>query len=454
MRLRKYGDGWTRRHFLEQIGKGVLAAGVIAPLWQLIEETGSCAAAYPPELLSIEAYTKGKIKPGDVLDASKVDVVKDLLDPALYWQIKSDGRVADMVASETDVSKLVLPQYLDATIRNRGVHVIGRDGNVYTKAGKPWIGGNPFPEPKIAEEVLLSHALAWGRHDSEGDAMRECDTDADGNVRYTYDLFFVSCQTVGRVVAEPKPYIPGHENELRIMTSVIAAPQDVRGMATLTIQPYDQHTFPAAWGFVPSTKRVRSMSPTERFNPLLPGSTMFMSDAWMLGDPLYTWGNFKLVSKGPMLGCASQGAYGDSPGWEMPLCGGKSGKKYFRTRIELVPEAYVVQLEPAHYSNCPYSHKRIWYDARTLNPLTMVGFNKAGRPLHQHEAGYGIYPARAPGQAPTWTYTYIHAMDLESGKLTRNQLLPEITGGYKIAFDDPSLFTSYCSLDALRRIGR
>lgn len=453
MRVLKFTEGWTRRHFLEQVSKGVLAAGVIAPLWELIAETGSCASAYPPELLSIEAYTKGKIKPGDVLSAANIDVVKDLLDPAMYWQIKSDGRVVDIVASETDVNKLVLPQYLETTIRNRGVHQIGRDGNVYTREGKPWIGGNPFPEPKTAEELLMSNALAWGRHDSEGDAMREWDTDADGNVRYSYDLFFVSFQTVGRMV-EPKPYFPGHEKDLRVMTSVIAAPQDVRGMATLTTQPYDQHTFPTVWGFVPSTKRIRSMSPTERFNPLLPGSTMFMSDAWMLGDPLYTWGNFKLVSKGPMLGCASQGAYGDRPGWEMPLCGGKSGNKYFRTRVELVPEAYAVDLEPVHFSVCPYSRKRIWYDARTLNPLTMVGFSKAGKPLHQHEAGYGIYPAGPVLKAPTWTYTHIHAMDLDTGKMTRNQLLPEITGGYKLSFDDPSLFDSYCSLEALRRIGR
>ena len=40
------------------------AAGVIAPLWELIGRNGSLEAAYPPELLSIEAYTKGKLKPG------------------------------------------------------------------------------------------------------------------------------------------------------------------------------------------------------------------------------------------------------------------------------------------------------------------------------------------------------------------------------------------------------
>src|SRR5262249_51359528 len=53
MHLLKYSDGWTRRHFLEQVARGVAAAGVIAPLWEVIGGTGSLDAAYPPELLSL-----------------------------------------------------------------------------------------------------------------------------------------------------------------------------------------------------------------------------------------------------------------------------------------------------------------------------------------------------------------------------------------------------------------
>src|SRR6185437_3657306 len=143
MHVLKFSDGWTRRHFLEQVGRGVVAAGVIAPLWEVIGKTGSLEAAYPPELLSIEAYTKGKLKPGDVLNADNVDIVKDLLDEVAYWQVKHDGRTIDLIATETDVTRLCATPYLEATLRNKGVHKIGADGNVWTKDGKPWIGGNP-----------------------------------------------------------------------------------------------------------------------------------------------------------------------------------------------------------------------------------------------------------------------------------------------------------------------
>jgi hypothetical protein len=97
MRLIRYGEGWTRRHFLQQLAKGVVGAGLLAPLIDAIGRNGDCAAAYPPELLSIEAYTKGKLKAGDVLNADNVDLVKDLLDEVAYWQVKYDKRTIDLI---------------------------------------------------------------------------------------------------------------------------------------------------------------------------------------------------------------------------------------------------------------------------------------------------------------------------------------------------------------------
>jgi hypothetical protein len=75
MHLTKYTQGWTRRHFLEQVSKGVFAAGVLSPLMDVIGRNGNCEAAYPPELLSIEAYTRGELKAGDVLSTENVDIV-------------------------------------------------------------------------------------------------------------------------------------------------------------------------------------------------------------------------------------------------------------------------------------------------------------------------------------------------------------------------------------------
>ena len=75
MHIRRYKADYSRRHFLKQMGQGVLATGVLAPLWSTIGNTGSIEKAYPEELLSISAYTGGKISDGDTINADNVALV-------------------------------------------------------------------------------------------------------------------------------------------------------------------------------------------------------------------------------------------------------------------------------------------------------------------------------------------------------------------------------------------
>ena len=71
MHIRKYDFDYSRRHFLEKTAKGIGGAGVLTPLWPTLCEAGDVNKAYPEELLSIEAYTKGVIKVGDIIDVIK-----------------------------------------------------------------------------------------------------------------------------------------------------------------------------------------------------------------------------------------------------------------------------------------------------------------------------------------------------------------------------------------------
>ena len=70
-----------------------------------------------------------------------------------------------------------------------------------------------------------------------------------------------------------------------------------------------------------------------------------MSDAWCAGDPLYTWGNYRIVSRGPMLAGVSGGWNPAHPNWEHGTHGGPKGKTFWDTTVELVPEAIVVDAE-------------------------------------------------------------------------------------------------------------
>jgi Protein of unknown function (DUF1329) len=460
MHLMKYPEGWTRRHFLDQVGRGVFAAGVLSPLMDVVGRHGTVDAAYPPELLSIEAYTKGKLKPGDVLNAENVDIVKDLLDPGAYYQIRHDGRLVDLAPTETDVTKLTPVPYLQATLSNKGKHKIFPDGNLYTLDGKPWIGGNPFPQPQTAQEVLMANTLSWGKHDTQAHATLDWDTDADGNVEYQYASFYVEWQTVGRLTLDSHPYMEGHENQIRFLGGTVVAPADVNGTGILQVWAYDQRELPGYYVYQPTTKRVRSYPVDQRFEPQFPGNTFFVSEYWSTGDPLLTWGNFKLVGKGPMLAGAHHCADLDQPNWLHKTCGGKSGVKYWRTRMELVPEAYVVELEPVAYPRAPIGKKRIWYDARTLTPLTMISYDRQGKVWKQWEGGFDYYE-RKPGMTwiegvpeHFWSWTHVHAHDLQNNRMSRFYYAQSVPGGYHATVDDNRLFGDFCSIEALERLGR
>jgi hypothetical protein len=198
----------------------------------------------------------------------------------------------------------------------------------------------------------------------------------------------------------------------------------------------------------------------QRFEPQFPGNTFFVTEYWSTGDPLLTWGNFKLVGKGPMLAGAHHCADLDQPNWLHKTCGGKSGVKYWRTRMELVPEAYVVELEPVAYPRAPIGKKRIWYDARTLTPLTMISYDRQGKVWKQWEGGFDYYE-RKPGMkwiegVPEhfWSWTHVHAHDLQSNRMSRFYFAQTVPGGYHATIDDPRLFGDFCSIEALERLGR
>ena len=54
MHIRKYGPDYARRHFLDQMTRGVLTAGVLHPVWSAVADNGEFTKSYPEELLSIE----------------------------------------------------------------------------------------------------------------------------------------------------------------------------------------------------------------------------------------------------------------------------------------------------------------------------------------------------------------------------------------------------------------
>ncbi len=447
----------SRRNLLKY-SLASIGSGFTAPLWATIKKYGDISNAYPDELLSIESYTKGKISTGNYITADNVEYVKDLLEPAKYHHVKHMGRKLRVLPTTTDWMKLGPWEYLEATLKHQGSAKFSKDGNVVTKDGQPWIGGHPFPGSDNALELFAGLTLSWGRHDSSLYAMREYDIGRNGKTEFEYDLVWAELSPIGRTVQTPKPYWEEYKDKLRFNTVVYLSPESERGASYLNIWSYDQNKFPVLYGYVPAFRRIRQFPTNQRFEPLVPGSSLYLSDAWAAGDPLLTWGNYRVVGRQPLLAGVSGGWNSEDENWEHGVHGGQKGESFFDSVVEMVPETIICEAEPTGYARAPVSKKRVWFDARNGMPVAMVTYDRKGNAFRSFDGCYSLYDNGSAkymdGKHPYWSWTYLHAYEFQSGRITRIEQVRELHGGHQSRANDDRIFDDYLTHSALQRLGR
>lgn len=457
MHLLKFDHDYSRRAFLAKAGT-MAGAGILAPLWPTIAHSADISKVYPDEVMSVDAYTKGKVKTGDYITAANVEIVKDLLAPILYKQIKDMGRRIKIVPTTRDVTKLFPADYLEATLRNAGKAKFDKDSNIINADGKPWIGGNPFPDAKTGIEAMANLTMSWGRANNCVYAIRDYDIGPDGKVGYQYDFGWFEENAVSRLGAGG-PYKSGHEDKLRYQMVLFTGPSDVKGTAYLSTWYNDQRKFPDLVGYVPAFKRVRKFPTNQRFEPLVAGIAFYLSDAWAAGDPLLTWGNFKFIERRPMLGAQSQNWWGDTPNWEAPVQGGPLGQTFFDTNYEMCPECLVVDSEPVGYPRAPVGKKRVWIDTRNMEFIASHTYDRRGELFKSFEPIFSQYEKGNlrdmdhTGKNPTWSWTGVLCHDIQSNRMSRFSQAKEITGGIKSARNVEGLYEKFLTEQAISRLG-
>jgi hypothetical protein len=447
-----------RRDFLANAARGVAGAGVLMPLSQAIASDGDISKAYPDELLSIEVYTKGRIKPGDMITADNVEHVKDLLEPIAYEQVAEMGRQLRMASTTTDLMRLSPWEYIEATLRNKGRARFDDNGNVVNDDGGPWIGGHPFPDTRDALEMFAGLTMSWGRHDASLYAIRQESLSPEGDVQYTYHVGWAELAPVGRLVLDPAPTWPGHADKLRYQSVFFLHPEADRGTSYLNIWHYDQNRFPELYGYLPAFRRIRQFPTNQRFEPLVPGSTLYLSDAWAAGDPLHTWGNYRVIGRGPMLAGISGGWNAEHPNWEHGTHGGPKGNTFWDTTVELVPEAIITEAEPTRFARAPVSKKRVWFDVRNMMPIAMVSYDRNGKAYRSFDGCYSLYESGdkrfMDGQHPYWSWTHVHAFDAQTRRMSRLEQVRTLPGGLTTSVNDGNIYDRYLTTNALMRLGR
>ena len=460
MHIRKYDCDYSRRFFMDKTARGIGGAGILTSLWGEICAAGDITKAYPEEVLSIEAYTKGRVKPGDVMDADSVDLIQDLIDPILYQEVKQDRRKFYIQPEENDATKLFPPYFLDATIKNQGQAKFGEDGNVYTQEGKPWIGGLPFPDVQNGFEAIANITLSWGRHDKALYPIPAVTVDKEGDAKYEYDWVWGEQQCAGLVHPDAEgPYWKGREDLTRMQVIWFTYTPEMKGTAFLSHWAYDQRKIPDLWGYLPTIKRVRRFPADQRFEPYMPGMNLYLSDAWASGDPMLTWGNFKVVHRGPMLGSVHSQWHADNENWLPPLVGGKQDKTYYYVGKSLIPEVIVFEGEPTGYPRAPASKRRIYMDARMMGPGMAVTYDRRGEMWKGFEGGGSqaktdTQQLSAKDGRPEWSWWWATSHDVQRNDVTRFHHGKSCRGFDGAALDpDYNLVEQYMTEQALRRLG-
>ncbi|MDN5940062.1 MAG: DUF1329 domain-containing protein [Salinisphaera sp.] len=472
MRIRKYDFDYGRRHLMDKALKGSVGAGVLASTWPLISEGLEVDKAYPEELTSIEVHTKGKIKPGDKVDANNVKYVEHLLEPIVAWEIKNDNRAIHIVDNKNrTIEQMFPPAYLEATLRNQGRAVVDDIGNVRDKkAALPngvWVGGSPFPNPQTGLEACANITLSWGRHDMSMYAVRDFDLGADGEVGYQYDFVWVELNTTAR--ADGTVW-NGYDDMLRFQSVWFTRPAAQAGSSFLQEWDYDQRKFPTLYGYLPLFRRVRQFPASQRFEPIVPGINFFLSDAWAAGDPMLTWGSYKIIGREPHLVAISSenwGARVDADNWEPAVTGGPKGKTYCESFYELSPECVVWEAEPTGYPRSPVGKKRIWEDVRNGMIMSYITYDRKGDLWRSVEGAFcqkkvknvdtgEVIQMTDPQGRPEWSWTFVNFYDIQTQRMSRLYQAKEVEGGYNNHFhaDEDAFYDKYLTRSALVRLGQ
>lgn len=462
MRIKKYDHDYSRRVFSQKVALG-LGGGVLAPLWPtIVKSAQDISKAYPDEVVSIEMNTKGKVKVGDIVDAKNVEHVKHLLSEITYAQIAMHGRKLKIGPPTSDVSTMYPYAFFQATLRNAGKAKFDETGNVVEAAtGGPWIGGNPFPDMKTPTEAMMNLTLSWGRHDLSQYAIRDFDINPDGSRAYQYDFYWTELNTTART--GPEKIFQGKKDMLRYQSVFFTSPQEQAGASFLSPWYYDQRKLPELYGYLPQFRRVRQFPANQRFEPLVPGITLFLSDAWGAGDPMLTWGNYKFIGREPhLVGMKGNWKGKSNPNWEnTSFHGGSKGLTFMDQVVELVPECIVLECEPTGYPRAPVGKKRMWIDVRNGMLADYITFDRRGKAWKQVEASFGqqiegdVVNKDKDGH-PHWSVTQVHIGDIQSGRMSMLQFVKEIHGGYKSRYevpDEKAVYETFLTQAALARLG-
>ena len=216
---------------------------------------------------------------------------------------------------------------------------------------------------------------------------------------------------------------------------------------------------PDLFGYLPQFRRVRQYPANQRFEPLIPGATWFLTDPWAAGDPMLTWSNYKVIERKPMLGTTS-GNFGiKDENWQLPLQ--KDNPKFFDVAFSMIPEVAVVQSEPTGYPRAPVSRRLAYFDVRNSTYTGCIRYDRQGNPWVSFESGFCYYEENGKkvighdGKTPAWSWSYVMSYNMQDKRMSRIDHAKEASGIKSLfEMDQDWLYDTYLTTAAQQALGR
>jgi hypothetical protein len=281
-------------------------------------------------LLLSTAIAGAQVSPGDKINETSIDKVKNLISPGVEWCIRHGQPITIGETKRIEWPKA----YKEATEKYAGQVKLSADGLQV----QHYVAGQPFPnldqkDPQFVLKLMWNFDYGWVKGSDDSD-VRNFDADtgtvpAKGPMsveRHFLLDHFRRLFWTGRLYVEPKPEKP-NPNGYRAQQGLypILEPFDLKGVGALGNRYNDSGKQDDSWLYLPSLRRVRRLSTAQRSDALFGQDTDVDSYGGYAGQiPWFTWkflGEKKILAtfhadKFPVEYCPNGGDFVYCDNWE------------------------------------------------------------------------------------------------------------------------------------------
>jgi hypothetical protein len=313
----------------------------------------------------VERLSNGKIKVGMVINKNNVASVKNeliaLTSPGIYNMVTKG---MEMVIA--DYKPWPVPKaYGAVTKANAGQAMIAPDGNLKTKDGKWWIGGEPFftvdeKDPQAGIKAWYNQVHVYDGDDFTHDGVNMFFIGATGQRERTVEMSWDRIFLTSREILPPKPNYDAKLQDIFFKELVyVQAPADLQGFGNLTYRYNDQNKSDDSFAYIPAMRRVRRLTSGQRFDAFV-GSDSAIGDFRTLDVPVARW-NWKLIDVQPKLTTLFSCDFITENKVAQRRHPTTVGEKFPRMNWRLWPNVYVIEATPKTKNDCGvYSKKVLW----------------------------------------------------------------------------------------------